>query len=144
MRTASVTIVVLIFAALFAWEFVPLQYTIWDGGFDLTVNVSSTVGPLRSVSCKPCIQREDAEWVFANSSHPEARSCSTVADPFDGKPILVYVPMSGRESPCGRELWRRQWKYLVVIGILQDGREFSKLVELPDYRNASEVSVSVP
>src|ERR1700722_18081149 len=113
MRTAFLITTLFVIAAALAWELVPMQVTVWDGGFDLTVNASSTVGPLRSIRCKPCIQREEAEWVLENPLHPEARGCSTEADPFDGKSLTVYVPITGRDSPSGRELWRRQYQYLV-------------------------------
>jgi hypothetical protein len=144
MKAAFLILVSLLVAVPITWEFVPLQYSVWDGAVDLTVNVSTAAGLLRSVRCTACIQREDSEWALQHPSHPEAQHPSTTIDPFDGKPISVIVPVSGRESPCGRELSYRQWKYLLVVGRLQDGRELVKLVELPDCRHTRKINVSLP
>ncbi len=144
MRTASVVVGSLALAFALAWEFAPLQVTIWDGGYDLTVNVTSEVGPLRSVSFKACGQREVADWILENPLHAEAQA-SVVADPFDGKPLSLSLPLSGRTSPLGRELrLSQQCRYLVVIGRLQDGRRLAKIVDIPDSRESREVSVSLP
>jgi len=144
MRRAVLTIAVVVVAGALAWEFVPLQVTIWDGGFDLTVNVSSTAGPLRSVSCQAFGRREEADEVLKYLLPPETRLWSAVADPFAGEPLTVFVPLSGRESPSGRELRRFQFRHLVVIGELRDGRRTGKRVEIPDGRVSREVSVLLP
>ncbi len=144
MRTALRVIALIAVAMALAWEFVPFQVEIWDGGIDLTVNLSSTAGDIRYVRCKACVQREDAEWALENWPDPEAWSGSVVVDRFDGKPFPVYVPITGRDSPLGREISRRQHRFLAVIGNLQDGRRIGKLVELPDLRKSREVSVSLP
>jgi hypothetical protein len=144
MRRAFLIIGFLVVAGALAWEFIPIQLTIWDGGFDLTVNVSSTAGPLKSVSCQACGGREEAEEILEYLLPPDLGSSSAVADPFDGQPLRVQVPVSGRASPMGRELRRSQFRYLVVIGQLNDGRRLGKLVEIPDGRESREVSVSLP
>ncbi len=144
MRRAFLIIGLSVLAGALAWEFIPIQLTVWDGGFDLTVNVSSTAGPLKSVSCQACGRREEAEEVLEYLLPPDTRQWSAVADPFDGQPLTVQVPVSGRASPMGRELRRSQFRYLVVIGQLNDGRRVGKLVEIPDGRESREVSVSLP
>jgi hypothetical protein len=144
MRTASVIIGSLAIAFALAWEFVPLQVTIWDGGYDLKINVTSEAGPLRSVSCKVCSQREEADWVLENPLHAEAHA-SAFSDPFDGKPLSLKLSLSGRTSPLGREVRLfQQCRYLVVIGRLQDGRQLAKIVDIPNSRKSREVSVSLP
>jgi hypothetical protein len=144
MRTASVIIGSLAVALALAWEFVPIQVTIWDGGYDLTINVTSEAGPLHSVCCKACGQHEAADWVLEDPLHAEAQA-AVFADPFDGKPLSLYLPLSGRTSPLGRELrLSQQCRYLVVIGRLQDGRQLAKIVDIPDSRRSREVSVSLP
>jgi hypothetical protein len=75
---------------------------------------------------------------------PETRLWSAVADPFEGQPLTVNVPVSGRESPWGRQLRRVQFQYLVVIGQWKDGRRMGKLVDIPDGRASREISVSLP
>lgn len=144
MKPAFLIVALLAIGAILTWEFLPMQRTVWDGGFDLTVNVSSTAGPLRSVMCKSCRQREETEFILEHSEHQEARSCAVFVDPFDGKPLTAHVPLSGVDSPCGRDLRRFQDHYLVVIGQLQDGRQMKKVVEIPDCRESREVSLLLP
>jgi hypothetical protein len=144
MRRALLTIVLLLLAGALAWEFIPLETIIWDGGFNLTVRVSSSAGPLHSVRCQACGRREDAEYVLEYLIPPDFRPWDTVADPFDGQPLTVYVRSSGRASPLGRTLQRSQFQYLVVIGQLEDGRQIGKLVEIPDGRVVRQVDVSLP
>jgi hypothetical protein len=142
MRRTFLILALLVVACVLAWEFIPIQVMIWDGEFDLTVHVSSSDGPLHSVSCQAFSRREDAEYVVKHLLPPEGL-WFTVADPFDGQPLTVGVPLSGRVSPWGRELGRFQFKYLVVIGQLKDGRRIGKLVEIPDSRESREVSVAL-
>jgi hypothetical protein len=115
-----------------------------DGSFNLAVHVSSTVGPLRSVSCEALGRREQAEVVVQKLLPPETRLWSATADPFVGKPLTVSVPLGGRESMSGRELRRTQFRYLAVIGQLQDGRRVGKWVEIPDCRVSRKVEATLP
>jgi hypothetical protein len=135
---------VVVAAGALTWEFIPFYVIVWDGGFDLTVNVSSTAGPLHSVSCQAFGRREEADEALENLRPPETRLWSAAADPFTGEPLTVFVPPSGRESPCGREPRRSQFRHLVVLGELRDGRRTGKLVEIPDGRVSREVSVRLP
>jgi hypothetical protein len=134
----------LLAAGVLAWEFIPIQVTVWDGGFDLTVHVSSTAGPLRAVSCQAYGQREDAEAAVQDLVPPRMGFASATADPFDGRPLTVNVHVSGRLSPFGRELARFQYRHLVVIGQLKDGRRIGKRIEIPDGCLSREVRVSLP
>jgi hypothetical protein len=144
MRRTFLIVLVFVVAAALAWEFIPLQVKISDGGFYLTVNVSSSAGPLHSVSCQAFAQREETKHDLDYLCPPGTPLWSAVADPFVGEPLKVLVPVSGRESPCGRELRRFQFRYLVVIGKFQDGQRAGKLVEVPDGRVSREVSVVLP
>jgi hypothetical protein len=131
-------------AALAAWEFIPGEYTIWDGGFDLKVHVSSTDGEIQSVRCKLCSHRDEVDFVLAHPTHPEAAP-SAISDPFDGRPLSVFVPLSGRTSPLGREIARTQhYRLLVVVARLRNGREVQKVVSVPDSRDSREVDVLMP
>jgi hypothetical protein len=137
-------IAILVAASLLAWEFVPLQVTIWDGGYELAVHVSATAGPLRSVSCEAFSRAEDAQHALEYTLPPETSTWSATADPFTGEVLKVRVPVSGRDSPCGRELRRFQFRYLLVIGHLQNGRRVGKVVEIPDGRVSREITVVLP
>lgn len=143
MRRTLFVVVAVVAAGVLAWEFIPVQVMIWDGSFDLTVRVESRAGQPQSISCQALGGRETAAQVLADLSPPESR-WSAVADPFDGRPLIVHVPVSGRESPFGRELARSQFRFLVVIADLADGRRVGKLVDIPDGRVSREVSVVVP
>ena len=134
----------LIAAVPLAWEFVPIQVKVWDGGFELTVNVTTLGGPLRSVSCQAFGRRDEAEQIAELLLSPYSQTWSAVSDPFSGKPLKVQVAVSGRDSPSGRKLRRYQFRYLVVIGTFQDGRQVGKVVEIPDCRESREVNVSLP
>ena len=137
-----VTIIVLV--SVFLWEFIPVQVVVWDGGFDLTVTVSSNAGPLRSVSCQAFGHRDSAEFAIEQLLPTEADHWSTHVEPFSGEPLTVFVPLSGRKSMCGRELSRMQFRHLAVIGQLHDGRRVGKVVVIPDSRESNTVSVSLP
>jgi hypothetical protein len=135
MRYVLVVGAVALIAASLAWEFIPLQVMIWDGGYNLTVHVDSTAGRLEAVDCR-AVTEAGAEELLANLFPPTTE--------FAGQPVIVGVQTSGRCSPCGRELARFQSSHLVVIGQLHDGRRFGKVVVIPDGRESSEVRVSLP
>jgi hypothetical protein len=139
-------VALLLLACAALWVYTSTTYIIWDGGFDLTVRVSSNPGWPRSVSCQAFGNREDAEVVLDHMLPTESPlgSESAISDPFNGEPLILIVPVSGRESMSGRQLSRFQFRWLVVIGVLQDGRRVGKLVEIPDGRESREVSVVLP
>jgi hypothetical protein len=112
-----------------------------DGAFELTVNVSSTPGPPRSVECHACGRREQAAFVLEHGE--QTRTWSTIADPFTGGPLIVYVPVTTRSSRF-RQLSRSQFQWLVVIAELPDGRRVGKMVEIPDGRVSHEIRVDLP
>jgi hypothetical protein len=142
MRRAAI-LVALFVAGLLVWEFVPIQKIVWDGEFQLTVHLTSSDGPLRSVSAEAFGRREEAEETLRFLPPPECR-WSSVADPYEGQPLIVHVPLSGRESPFGRELKRMQFRYLVVIGQWSNRKRAGRIVEIPDSRKSREVHVSLP
>ncbi len=144
MRYRIAIAVVLMIAAVFLLPLNCAPYTLWDGGFDLTVNVSASAGSLRSVTCQVCGHRNEAEFILEHLL-PETYSSRTyTVDPFIGQPLTVYVPLSGRDSAFGRELQRFQFRYLVVIGQFEDGSKRGKLAEIPDCRVSRELSVMLP
>jgi len=62
------------------------QCIIWDGGFDLTVRVSGTAEPLRSVTCQAFGGRDEAEQTANFLLPPESDLWAARADPFAGEP----------------------------------------------------------
>ena len=143
MRWKRIVILVMLVSA-FLWEFIPVQVIVWDGGFDLTVTVSSNAGPLRSVSCQAFGHRDSADFAVEHLLTMQADPWSTTVEPFTGAPVTVFVPLSGHVSMCGRELSRMQFRYLAVIGQLHDGRRVGKVMVIPDSRVAQTLSVSFP
>ena len=146
MRRKLVWVVAGLAAAVLAWEFVPIQVMVWDGGYQLTVRVERPEGRPRSVSVEAHGQRKDADYAVEHLLPPESLSSPrcAVADPFDGRPLTVWVPTSGRVSPFGRELQRMQFPYLAVVATLPDGRRVGKVVAIPDGRVSQEVTVTLP
>jgi hypothetical protein len=140
MRRALVITALVILITAVAIEFTAM--TIWDGSFDLTVKVTSSDGPIEAVWCQ-AENRESAEFALKDLKLEPSR-WSAAADPFRGQPLTVPVPISGRDSPLGRELGRTQFRDLVVIAQVRDGRRLGKLVEIPDCRVSREVSVQFP
>lgn len=137
-------VAVIVLVSVCLWEFIPVQVIVWDGGFDLTVTVSSNAGPLRSISCQAFGHRDSADYAVEQLLPMEADHWSTHVEPFSGEPLTVFVPLSGRKSPSGRELSRMQFRHLAVIGQLQDGRRVGKVVVIPDCRVSHKVSVTFP
>jgi hypothetical protein len=125
------------------WIYTSATWIIWDGDFQLTVRVSSTAGPLESVTCQAFSDRSKAE-LYERYPSEKTDLWSTISLPFDGEPLQVTVRVSGRESMSGRELSRYQCKCLTVVGMLQDGQSLRKFVEIPDGRISREVTVSLP
>jgi hypothetical protein len=123
------------------YTFAPVA--VWDGGFELTVNVSNPKSVLRSVKCEPFYHRSDAELAIEQPTDPSL-TWSSVADPFVGNPLKVFVRVSGRDSMWGWKLSRMQFQWLAIIGLLDDGRQCSKVVEIPDGRVSRIARVSLP
>ena len=88
-------VVVIVLVSVFLWEFIPVQVIVWDGGFDLTVTVSSNAGPLRSVSCQAFGHCDSADFAVEQFLPMEADQWSTTVEPFTGAPLTVFVPLSG-------------------------------------------------
>jgi hypothetical protein len=143
MRRKLVAVLVLLVFGVALWAYSSATHIVWDGGFDLSVHVSSNPGPPLSVTCQPFGRLEYAEYMLKHLS-PETRLWSVSADPFVGEPLIVHVPVSGRDSMSGRQLSRSQFEYLVVVAVLPDGRRVGKLVDIPDGRVSREVSVTLP
>src|SRR4051812_15720128 len=119
---------VLVLGSAIWWAYTSIPYILWDGGVELTVHVSSTAGPLRSVSCEAVAGRKDGDSKLESLLPPETSKYSTCASPFAGKPLTVYVPTSGRASMSDHELSYTQFRHLVVIGQYPDGRRVGALL----------------
>jgi hypothetical protein len=127
-----------------AWEFFPFMAMRWSGSFELAVRLESPAGQPRSVMCEAFHRRDDAEDAIARLRKIDSSQGSAVADPFEGQPIVVLVPVSGSQSPFGRDIHRTQCRFLAVIAEWPDGRRRGKVVAIPDSRISREVAVTLP
>ena len=143
MRQIVIGIVLLLSGAM-AWVYTSMPHIIGDGSYDLTVHVSSNLGPPSAVSCEAFSRREHAEFALNDFLPSETKQHSATADPYNGQPLTVSIPVSDRTSMSGRELQRFQFRYLVVLAQMPDGRRVGKLLEIPDAGVAREVSVVLP
>jgi hypothetical protein len=125
--------------------------TVWDGGYDLTVNISTADVSPKWVYCLPCAHRDEAD--LAHHEFSDAQKALSLKDngwgkfvqPFDGQPIQVFVWLSGRSSTVFGELSETQFgRYLVVIAEMPDGTRVGKIVNIPDHKQSREVSVTIP
>jgi hypothetical protein len=120
-------------------------YQAWVGGYDLTIHVSSESGPLRVVQCTAYSKLDPVEAEYIVATWPESqRTIHTVkADPFLGQALKLCVQMDGRTSPFGRDLGQSQFRQLLVIGQLWDGRIVSNVVDIPDPRTSREIRIAL-
>lgn len=123
-----------------AWYLLP--ETRWSGGYSLTVHLQSADARPQSVACSPFHRREDAEKAISAESlgSPE---WDVVADPFDGRPISLDVPVAG-QAWLGQERGRVQPQYLAVVAMMPENRRVGRIVEIPDGRVTKELTVSLP
>jgi hypothetical protein len=59
----------------------------------------------------------------------------------DGERFEAHVTFTDRESGMGWRYSSFQYRYLVVVAVLADGRRVGKVVELPDARESREITV---
>ena len=142
MRRTILILFAVVVAGVLAWEFVPIQVMIWDGGFDLNVHVESRRPQPQSVTCEAFSHREQAQVVAVRWLPLGSSTRSAIADPFVGQPLTVAVPVSGRRSPFGRELRWSQFQALLVIATYPDGLRVGQVVDIPDGRVNREVTVT--
>jgi hypothetical protein len=139
----------LISAAALLFEFVPLQRKVWDGRFDLDVEIDSAEPEaIREVVGEAFGRRDIAESTaeVARRGGPidPGDWSASARRPLPGYKLVVPVALSGRDSPFGRELSRMQYKYLVVVADMRDGTRIVKLTEIPDCRESQAVSLAFP
>ncbi len=120
---------------------------LWDGGYKLAVHIENRGQPIRVVRCGSAPNREYAEVEVSEIIRLEPSGVwpSAVADPYEGQPLSVQVPVSGRDHGLfGWKLSRTQFQYLAVVVIYADGQPTGQVVEIPDGRVSREVTVSFP
>ena len=143
-RKSLVAALTLSAPALLAWEFVPIPVKLWSGSFDLIVRVECQSGQPRMVSCGAFANHDEAAQILSAVLRHKTETFENATDQFDSGLITVRVRSTGRDSPLGRELARAQFRYLVVVAELPDGRRVGTLAEIPDGRVCRELTVTLP
>ncbi|HTU92459.1 MAG TPA: hypothetical protein VMF69_20425 [Gemmataceae bacterium] len=127
---------------------------ICDGSYDLSVTVKSlSRSPIRAVSCEGMRNVGEARSRLADLpplemlDHlppPETSRWSASVEPFTGRPLIVAIPLSFRESPLGRTWGDFQLRGLLVIVQYQNGERKGKAVEIPHRHESRSVTVEFP
>jgi hypothetical protein len=150
MRKKIFVAILLICLGLVAWEFIPIQVMVRDGGYDLTVHVAVPPGDPRLVQCGLYARKKDAEegaelWLSdAIGLKHTAWTKAYFHDPFDDRPFEFMVPTSGRVSPMGRSIASFRFQYLVVAAELESGERIVEIVEIPHPKVTREITVTLP
>ena len=134
----------MVVVVVLAWWATCSQLIIADGGFDLTVTVSSKSGPLRSVRCTAAGDRATAEFYVRHPGGFDTSGPGAEADPYDGRPLTIHVPISVRYSAVGLVVARSQFRGLAVVGMTADGQRVAVTADIPDSRVARDVTVILP
>jgi hypothetical protein len=129
------------------------SWGISDGAYDLVVRVTPTDATPAWVVCFPFNTRPRAEQWLERLELAEKRVVwqafeepTYYADPFAGKPFLVYVGFGFHDSSLFGWSWNHSQSYHVVLILAEmpDGRRVGKIVDIPDYRESREVRVTIP
>jgi hypothetical protein len=124
--------------------------SIWDGRFELTVNI---VGPgerpkwvwLGQEPNKDQAERFLAVMLKVKRERMDDGFLSLIVDPFYGQPISLHVRLSGSDSPIFGALGETQYgQYLVVVAEMPDGQRVGKIVDIPDHNESTQVTISLP
>lgn len=131
----------ILLGGLLVWGCESSVIRIGDGHFDLAVTVVSESGPLRSVRCLAVANRDQAEDILRRPNPFFEGAWAADADPFDGRPLALQIPLTVRTSLTGRELSRAQLWHLAALGVMHDGRRVCGSVNIPDGRASRTVTV---
>jgi hypothetical protein len=146
MRRMVILTIVFVVAVVVAVEFVPMYRKEWVRTYGLAVHVDGGGEAPRVVRCAVAARKVDADVLRASPPGSDHKNTprSVTADPFDGRPLTVWITTTGASSAFGRELARAQDQYVVVIAEWADGQRVSRVVEVPDGRATREVQVVLP
>jgi hypothetical protein len=127
--------------ALLIWPF--LRTSVGDGYYSLSVDIRSSEIPNR-VYCEAVGRPMHAEFVLESPWPTSASVGATLADPFQGAPLIVRVPCSDRSLPFGIVTSRTQFRCLVVRAVFSDGKEQHQIIKIPDRMVTRQVTVTFP
>src|ERR1051326_93347 len=122
--------------AAVAYEFVPIQKTLWLGWDDLTIDVTSSAGPIKSLKCCAYLHRSYAEEFLNHPDRLPESDSTAVIDPFEGKLIAMHLKVTGVDSPLGREIHSTHPRFLVIVAKMQNGQVVTKMVDIPPHRES--------
>jgi hypothetical protein len=139
-RIAVVGAVALIVGGLAFYDF---GYTIvWDGSYPLTVSLRPAEPDRIARVWAGATSRRDFAYELIDS--PVWADNNLLVIPDWQKPFVVSVNCSGAESGFGRELWRAQYRALVLRIEYVDGRRVDQIVDVPDSKQIRDLTVQLP
>lgn len=117
---------------------------VWDGGFELAVDIAADVPP-ETVVLVPFGRWDEESEALVRHPAALAEFHPGAVRPFDGRPMTVWVWESGRRSmTTGRELTHFQMRHLAVAARWPDGRWAGQRVDIPNGRESKSVQVRFP
>lgn len=139
-----IVIVIGILVLLVALLLPYFQVAVWDGKFDLTINLSAPLQDEQGVAFAPCWNEAEAELAMQQANNREI--------PFQYGKLksptqrTVQVPCSGRRNSLGFETFYIEPKYIVVKFATADNPDAVQTARLamPPGRGPRSVTLSVP
>ena len=124
--------------------FLCFNRTEWIGGFTLSVSITSAGNrPITKVTCSVFLNSEAARGASDQEGLPSYYpSDTTTADPIRGGVLAVDVKSFGSDGLMANSYY--QFRALLVTVEYKDGTQFTKVVDVPDGRYTTSISVSVP
>jgi hypothetical protein len=123
------------------------------GRYDLTIHIESANEPI-TVECFATKTQDKADNICNLGDPIRLKDYSPFKDdgtvaiskPYDGQPLKVRIwSVHDTSMFLGRTVWYSQKeKFLVVYAEWADGKNSSKVIEIPDGRYSREVRVQLP
>src|SRR5262245_50463623 len=117
------------------------------GQFDLSVSAKSEK-PIRAIFRQVYYDRAYAlmslETMAGRGIWPAAYDKMIVREPFTDGPIELGVPTESVHDVYDRLLQLWWFPHLVVVAEFKDGKRAGKLIDIPDPRESTEITVTLP
>ena len=121
-----------------------LPTAVWDGRFDLTLDVSSLSGKhIKNVSYATYFRQDEADWVATDSSEVSSHALRPVARDTDG--FIVPIPCSGKANYFFDIEWSYSEACYIVVEVTDEkGEKTRKSLHIPKGRGPRSMTVLVP
>lgn len=120
-----------------------LSCYVWDGHFQLTLDVTSSSGKhISEVSYAAVSTREQAEWTETHTSGESEFAFRPTSQ--DNGRFIAHIPCSGRCWVFDIETSYSEFRYVVVRAKYESGKVFRRMAEVPVGRGPRTLKVLVP